>query len=87
MCPLYGLAPGGAGQHEYGADRGRHGETLAGQDDADGNGPDGFGAEQKARPAGGGALNGPGLGEEREDTAEKGEVDQLQPGRHPGIRG
>jgi len=45
MCPLNGLTPGGAGQHQYGADRGRHGEALAGQEDADGNGPDGFGAE------------------------------------------
>jgi hypothetical protein len=85
--PLYGLTPRGTGQHQYGADRGRNGEALAGEEDADGNSPDGFGAEEETGPAGGGALHGPGLREEGEDTAEQGEVDQLQPRRHAGVGG
>ncbi len=85
MRPLYGLTPCGTSQHQYGADRGRNGEALAGEEDADGNSPDGFGAEEETRPAGGGALDGPGLREKGEDTAEQGEVDQLQPGRHAGV--
>lgn len=81
MGPFDALAPVRTRDHQPRAERGEDGEPFAAEADADGDGPDRFRTEEQAGPAGGAALDGPGLGKEGEDAAEQGEVDQLGPCR------